>query len=537
MNVAAAPSPRARKLRVLLALLFLACGTTAAVHLLCPPEEDRVFSLAPLPSVASAEQVHQFCGACHAYPPPETLPRAEWRKEVKLGYDFFAKSPLMGIDFPPLESVVAYYEQHAPDELPLLPAREARGALPVQFERRAYARPGEKHAPGVSHVQIVRLFGRAQPAILVCDAMREQVLLLRPEDPASPWQVLATGLCCARAEVVDLDQDGIDDIVLAVLGSFYATDYRVGSVVWLRGKRDGTFDPPTVLLENVGRVADVRAGDFNGDGKIDLVVAVFGWRESGEILYLENQAAKGFPPRFVAHRVDERHGAIHVCVADLNHDGKPDFVALISQEHETIVAFLNEGAGRFRKETIYAAPHPAFGSSGIQLVDLDGDGDLDVLFTNGDSLDTPYFLKPYHGVQWLENRGSYPFVPHRLLDQYGASCAVAADLDGDGRCDIVAVSFLAADVYPQRRKLKLPAVTLLMQTAKGMFTPYTLESATCDHLTCAVGDLDGRGRPDLVMGNFIRGYANSDVVTIWKNGGTRGMNHRDTKAQRKPRAP
>jgi hypothetical protein len=281
------------------------------------------------------------------------------------------------------------------------------------------------------------------------------------------------------------------------------------------------------LLENVGRVADVRAADFNGDGRVDLVVAVFGWRQSGEILYLENQASNELPLRFLVHRLDERHGTIHVPVADLNHDGKPDFVALISQEHETIVAFLNEGAGRFRKETIYTAPHPVFGSSGIQLVDLDSDGDLDVLYTNGDSLDTPYVLKPYHGVQWLENRGAYPFVPHRLLDQYGVSCAVAADLDGDGRCDIAVVSFLAADVYPQRQKLKLPAVTLLMQTAKGSFTPYTLESATCDHLTCAVGELDGNRRPDLVVGNFIRGYANSDVVTIWKNGESRKEAHAD----------
>jgi hypothetical protein len=500
----------------LLVLFLPACGAIVLVRLFAPSEPDRVLPLVPLPPEASAQQVHQFCGACHAYPPAEILPRAEWRREVKLAYEFFTKSPLMGIDYPPLESVVAYYERRAPEQLHLLPVREARGAPPVHFERRAYSRAGEKHPPGVSHVQFVRLSGQTQPAILVCDAIREQVLLLRPDDSASPWQVLTTGLCCAHAEVVDLDQDGIDDIVLAVLGSFYATDYLVGSVVWLKGKRDGSFEPPTTLLENVGRVADVRAADFNGDGRIDLVVAVFGWRQSGEILYLENQASNGSPPRFVTHRLDERHGAIHVPVADLNHDGKPDFVALISQEHETIVAFLNEGGGRFRKETIYTAPHPVFGSSGIQLVDLDGDGDLDVLYTNGDALDTPYLLKPYHGVQWLENRGSYPFVPHRLLDQYGASSAVAADLDGDGKCDIVIVSFLAADVYPQRQKLNLPAVTLLMQTANGIFTPYTVESASCDHLTCAVGDLDGDGRPDLVIGNFIRGYANSDVVTIWK---------------------
>src|SRR5579859_2502139 len=107
---------------------------------------------------------------------------------------------------------------------------------------------------------------------------------------------------------------------------------------------------------------------------------------------------------FVATVFDPRHGAIHVPIADLNHDGRPDFVALISQEFETVVAFLNTGPGKFEPHVTHAAPHPAFGSSGIQLVDLDQDGDLDVLYSNGDVLDSN-LLRPYHGIQWLENRG------------------------------------------------------------------------------------------------------------------------------------
>ena len=63
---------------------------------------------------------------------------------------------------------------------------------------------------------------------------------------------------------------------------------------------------------------------------------------------------------------------------------------------------------RFRKETIYQAPHPAYGSTGIQLVDLDGDGRVDVLYTNGDVFDDN-ILKPYHGIHWLQNQGRFPF--------------------------------------------------------------------------------------------------------------------------------
>jgi hypothetical protein len=315
---------------------------------------------------------------------------------------------------------------------------------------------------------------------------------------------------------VDLDGDGINDVVLACLGNFYATDALVGSVVWLRGAADGSFTPIT-LLDGVGRVADVRPADFTGDGKLDLVVAVFGWHQAGEILLLENLTTDWKRPAFAPRQLDGRHGTTHVPVADLNGDGKPDVVAVISQEYETVVAFLNEGGGRFRKETIYAAPHPSFGCNGVQLVDLNGDGKLDVLLTNGDSLDAPYLLKPYHGLTWLENRGGYPFTPHRLADCYGAGSPVAADFDGNGLQDIVLVTFLPAEFFPQRAPLKLDAVVLLEQVEPGKFVRHALETQTCDHLTCAAGDLGGSGRPDLVIGDYVLGGGRGNALTIWRN--------------------
>jgi hypothetical protein len=502
---------------LLAAVAAAAAGTALAVWL---PVQAKPADIPAIDTTevaeSSPEDVHRLCGACHPYPPPETFPRSAWRKEVTQGFEFFHKDLNHHFTYPPLDGVVRYYEKRAPLSLPLGSRTVAPHPLPVRFERGDFALPNVQQPPGTTHVNLVHLFSKDAFDILVCDAVGKQVLAFSPYTSPPKWTVLASGLCAAHAEVVDLDRDGIPDVIVAVLGSFNATDDRVGSVVWLKGTKEGTFTPIT-LLDGVGRVADVRAADFSENGKLDLVVAEFGWHESGAIHLLENQTTDWAKPKFVPRVLDSRHGTTHVPVADLNGDGRPDFVAVISQEYETVVAFINEGGGRFRKETIYTAPHPAWGCNGIQLVDLDGDGDLDVLLSNGDSLDPPYLLRPDHGVTWLENRGEFPFKAHRLADCYGAGSPVAADFCGHGRLDVAFVSFLPAPAFPDRGKLHLESVVLMEQTSPGQFVRHQLEFEICDHLTCAAGDIGGNGRQDLIVGNYIHGGRPIPALSIWRN--------------------
>jgi hypothetical protein len=472
----------------------------------------------PRPTEATSEEVHHFCGtACHPYPPPETFPRSAWRGQIKQAYGFFQSSKLQ-MDFPSLESVALYYERRAPAQLSPIRETAAQNPPGVSFDRSDYHTAEQGSTPAVTNVNLGHLFDKKKLDIVVCDARRNEVLALKPYTQPPEWQLLGKAPAPCHAEVVDLDGDGIPDVLVACLGRFAGTDERVGSVVWLRGSRDGKFTPYT-LVSDLGRVADVQTADFRGVGKLDLVVADFGWHDTGEILYLKNETRDWSQPRFVPRVLDPRTGAIHVAVGDLNNDGRPDIVALISQEHETIDAFLNDGKGGFSKQTVYAAPHPAYGSSGIQLVDMNGDGKLDVLYTNGDILDPPYLLKPYHSIQWLENRGEFPFRHHHVASMYGVMRAVAADLRGVGRKDVVAVSFLPPEMFPQRKKLDLESVVLLEQTEKGDFDRHPLERVTCDHFTCALGDLEGRGKLDLVTGSFCwsADYHTDAAVTIWKN--------------------
>jgi hypothetical protein len=431
-------------------------------------------------------------------------------KAYKIIFNSLEKSPP-----PPREQVVRYYEERAPVELSAPAIRRATGLMPVILEPAQYPVIPEAPDPAVSNINLVHLFDERRLDVLTCDMRAGLVAVLRPYEPSPAWKVLAHVPNPCHAEVVDLDGDGIKDILVANLGSMDPADHFDGSVVWLRGDGDGAFTPIT-LLKNIGRVADVQACDFRGVGKLDLVVAEFGWFKTGRVLYLENHTTNWSHPDFKVRVLDQRHGAIHVPVGDIDGDGRPDFVALISQEHETIVAFLNQGDGTFRKETIFTGPHPAYGSSGIQLVDLNGDGKLDVLYTNGDVMDPPYILKPYHAIQWLENRGRFPFVHHPITPMFGVHRAVAADFRGIGKLDIAAVCYLPGDRFPMRRPLRLDSVIYLEQTAPGEFARHSLETITCDHVTCAAGDLFGTGKIDLVTGALVFDRA-EHALTIWKN--------------------
>jgi len=198
---------------------------------------------------------------------------------------------------------------------------------------------------------------------------------------------------------------------------------------------------------------------------------------------------------------------------DLNGDGRIDFIALISQQYEQVVAFINRPDG-FHAETIYAAPHPNWGSSGMDVVDLDRDGDLDVVMAHGDSLDDG-ILKPYHGIEWLENRGTYPFTAHTLATLPGVHPVKAIDFDGDGDLDIIAAVFVP--LVDARQASVLPSIVWLEQTRPGHFERHTLQVGHPYHASLDVADFDRDGDVDVAVGNFSAGQNMAAWVEIWNN--------------------
>jgi hypothetical protein len=319
-------------------------------------------------------------------------------------------------------------------------------------------------------------------------------------------------------EPCDLNDDGRTDLVVADLGSFVPDDHDRGRVVWLRaGRNPGTFEP-IVLAEHLGRVADVRPVDVDGDRDLDLIVADFGLLRTGRIVLLRNVGKTDGVPRFEQQLIDDRPGAIHVPVHDWNSDGRPDFVALVSQEYESVDMFLNDGYGKFQARRLWAGPDLTFGSSGLEPSDLDRDGDLDILFSNGDSFDN-MFVNSWHGLQWLENLGQLQFAYHRLADFTGAYRALPGDIDGDGDVDIVAV----ASVPPQPKPAgidaqALPAIICLEQIRPGEFARHTLAQGSPCHATFEMADFDEDGDTDLAVGVHLMDMQSvSHSIAVWWN--------------------
>jgi hypothetical protein len=466
-------------------------------------------------------QARAVCGTCHAYPPPDLLPRDSWRDEIVLmKFIREGRLPPLGppgialrnVQLPPdFESVLPFYLAAAPSRLPA-PDRWPDPDQTIVFTRRGIAAPGTPGTPAVSHVRLVDLDDDGRLDLLGTDMRHGTVFSGTPADPAAKLVEIASVPHPAHVTVADIDRDGTRDLLVAEMGEFFPADHEKGAVIWMRGLPKGKYG--AFWLDGWPRVASVDAADFNGDGKVDLAVAAFGWRKTGQVAILENRSASSSQPSFVTHTIDPRTGSIQLVPVDLNRDGRMDFVTLLAQEHETVLAYINAGGFSFERNVIYAAPHPNWGSSGFELVDLDKDGDLDVLLTHGDTFDDG-IVKPYHGIQWLENRGSYPFTEHTLAQMSGVHRAQAADMDGDGDLDIVAAALLAGGSDVDEKTL--PALVWLEQTAPGTFARHTIEMGFPRHASLDLGDIDRDGDIDIVVGNFSIGPADKSTVDVWAN--------------------
>jgi hypothetical protein len=472
-------------------------------------------------SVADA-RVQIACMRCHLFPDPEILPRELWRDQIVTMRELvhtlppeYGGSPI-GFS---LRETAEWFEAQAPEvyALPLSITRD--GPAPIRFRKRNLPL-GSKGIPAVATVGRIEPgeFGDRDFVLSAVDMLNGSVYLLSRSK--GPIRIGSAGKP-VHAAPGDLNGDGRTDLVVSDLGVLALSDEPAGRVLAALQSPDGSFSLEPIF-GGVGRIADARPLDLDLDGDLDVVVASFGWRLSGGIYLLYNETAAGGPLKFRSETVVSRAGAVSVVPIPARQPSMgPGFAVAFAQQYEYVSAFYPvsaekdetasaTGTGekatgdaakriRYEERVLYRAPHPNWGTSNLESVDLDGDSDIDFLLAHGDTFDDGFAFKPYQGVMWLENLGGDKFEAHRIGALYGAHRAEAADFDGDGDLDVVAAGFLPQVPQPVPKDYK-PRVDSIIwfERAGEEWIPWSVEVHHPRHTGLTVLDLDSDGRPDII---------------------------------------
>jgi len=448
------------------------------------------------------------CAGCHPVPRPGSMPRYVWPKIVDSMAGIMERSSMPFAEFEKQE-VIEYYMKHAPEKLAVIP--DDYEECGISFDQFPAGLPSLEERPQVTSVKFTDLDGDGNnDDIIVTDNSNSAVSWLHLAEDGETWeeQIIATAPAPVNSTPVDIDGDGDIDLAISAMGFMHPNDELIGEFHLLINQGDGTFEKK-VLVKDSPRITDCAPADFDGDGDIDFILAMFGWRYTGAIGYLEQLDGGEFRLKIIM----EINGCMQVVVNDINGDGLPDFVALVTQQHESIIQFTNTGNAEFSNSYITRANHPAFGSSSIHLEDLDQDGDEDILFTNGDMMDQNPEPKPYHGVRWLENNGKGAYNIHYLAGMPGCYCAKPADMDGDGDLDVV-----ISALYFQWQEADFPTLAWLENTGGfKTFVRRMIAYSPTNLAKVAVGDANNDGRPDIVGGGMhVPGPLDrAGRLTIW----------------------
>lgn len=286
----------------------------------------------------------------------------------------------------------------------------------------------------------------------------------------------------------DLNGDGRLDIVVAVLPQD-PTASRL-EVLLNRGKR--SFDP-VVIYPALGWIEDTAMGDVDGDGNLD-VVAAYGWYGPNQISILP-----GAGDGTLATRLDVLTGGktVRPAIRDLDGDGHAD-ITLATPQANGVTVLRGNGDGSFAPPVLQSAgPNP---------------WDVTIAHIDGDSIpDLAVPCEYLNGVAILLGTGGGSFAPPvpYYTSRYAFRMA-AGDVNGDGHTDLAVTSF---DYH---------TVSVLRNRGDGTFgakRDYTSVAPTSngDPHDVALGDLNGDGWPDLVAANRL---ANTVAVNLNRGDGT-----------------
>jgi WD40 repeat protein len=279
----------------------------------------------------------------------------------------------------------------------------------------------------------------------------------------------------------DLDGDGdLDAFIVVAVGPGRVLLNQGGA----QGGTAGSFvDSDQQLMASSGVGFDLDLGDVDSDGDLDAYVA----HERANLVWL-NDGQGGFQDS--GQRLGEAITA-DVALADL--DGDSDLDALAGGWDEPARVWLNDGQGTFA-DSGHVLTAATVHIHGLDVGDLDGDGDLDVFLA----------LASGHPNQvWFnDGQGVFSDSGQQLSSALGHA-VVLGDLDGDGDLDAFMANAASSAGAPN---------TVWLNDGQGSFSDSGLRLGNGLSYGVDLGDLDGDGELDAFVAN------NSPPNVVWLNG-------------------
>jgi hypothetical protein len=243
--------------------------------------------------------------------------------------------------------------------------------------------------------------------------------------------------------------------------------------------------------------------DFNGDGKIDFAART----ESNQLQVTLASGAGLYANAPVSLATpDSQYGACNSESGDLNGDGKPEIVSF-NCEQNTITIYVNNGDGTFATGVYYNNNSDQYQRiSDGAIADMNGDGKNDIVAINDDAGDVSVFLGHGDGSVTVE-------PPSYAVGGYAWNTPLIGDFNGDGIADVVEsddnYNLVYLQGYGDATFRAAPTYTLPNSFDQGAYS-----------YSVATGDFNGDGIPDVVVGQVGNSGSTGVTVYLGKGDGT-----------------